>query len=65
MDNIIKAWGIFDEDDVMQDYSLYENDIEEWALRRFEGKKVYKARIYIDERIDITDYSHSNFAKEV
>ena len=45
-----EAWGAFDEDDVLLDYSLSEEDVREWAYDRFEKEMVSIARITIHER---------------
>lgn len=54
MNHTFEVWGLFDEDDVMQDYSIFEDDIYKWADERFLGKKVSIAKVTIHPRKDIT-----------
>jgi hypothetical protein len=50
MSNTFEVWGAFDEDDVLLDYSLFEEDVREWAYDRFEKEMVSIARMTIHER---------------
>lgn len=50
MSNTFEVWGAFDEDDVLLDYSLFEEDVREWAYDRFEKKMYSIAKITIHER---------------
>ncbi len=50
MSNTFEVWGAFDEDDVLLDYSLFEEDVREWAYDRFEKEMVSIAKMTIHER---------------
>jgi len=45
-----EVWGAFDEDDTLLDYSLFEEDVRQWAYDRFEKEMVSIARITIHKR---------------
>jgi hypothetical protein len=50
MSHPFEVWGAFDEDDVLLDYSLFEEDVREWAYDRFEKEMYSIAKITIHER---------------
>lgn len=45
-----EVWGAFDEDDTLLDYSLFEEDVRQWAYDRFEKEMVSIARMTIHKR---------------
>jgi hypothetical protein len=50
MTNTFEVWGAFDEDDTLLDYSLFEEDVRQWAYDRFEKEMYSIAKMTIHER---------------
>lgn len=54
MSHTFEVWGAFDEDDTLLDYSLFEEDVREWASSRFEKEMIAIAKMTIHPREVIT-----------
>ena len=50
MSHPFEVWGAFDEDDTLLDYSIFEEDVREWAFSRFHKEMVSIAKMTIHPR---------------